>query len=147
MFSVKVYQTSRQNNLDKRKIIKICETAAGFEKKLSGSLDIIIVTSQAMRRLNLKWRGINRDTDVLSFAWRETDDTNSGPLGEIYLCPTKIRQQAQDFSVKISEELARVVVHGLLHLVGYDHGVVKDANKMFKLQEKIVDKICSRLNV
>jgi probable rRNA maturation factor len=144
MFSVEIHQASGRIKLNKNKLIEICRIAAGVEKKLSGSVEVMIVSSQAMRRLNAKWRGVNHDTDVLSFAWRETSQKSIGPLGEVYLSPAKIKQQARDFSVKESEELARVLTHGLLHLVGYDHIKAQAAGKMFKRQEKIVSQICSR---
>lgn len=118
------------------------ETAASFEKKLKGSVEVQIVGDREMRKLNFGFRGKKGVTDVLSFAWQESDFlSRSEILGQIYICFPQIKRQAKQFRVGIREEFYRMLVHGLLHIVGYDHIEEKDANKMFMLQEKILKKI------
>ncbi len=86
-----------------------------------------------MRKLNGVWRGKDRVTDVLSFAFEE------GPVkGEIVLSYAQAVIQAKRMGHSTRDELFFLIVHGLLHLWGHDHETPKDAKKMFPLQERIL---------
>lgn len=86
-----------------------------------------------MRQLNRTWRGKDKVTDVLSFKLDE------GPLkGEILLSYEQAARQAKQMNHSTQDELCFLIVHGVLHLWGYDHEDPKDAKKMFPLQEKIL---------
>lgn len=94
---------------------------------------------RAMRNLNRIHRGFDRPTDVLSFA---TEDAvrgmKTGDRGDIFLCVPYIARQAKHFAVPYREEWVRMLIHGLLHILGYDHARQKDAEKMFDLQERLL---------
>ncbi|HLC69981.1 MAG TPA: rRNA maturation RNase YbeY [Patescibacteria group bacterium] len=114
------------------------------EKMVRGVVEINVVDKKTIKKINREWRGKNQVTDVLSFAWQEGLTTpGSSHLGEIYLCFEKIKEQAKEFKVTAKEEFARMLVHGLLHLVGYDHLKPLDAKKMFKKQEMIIKECLS----
>ena len=86
-----------------------------------------------MRKLNFTWRGKDRLTDVLSF------ELNEGTLkGEILLSYQQAVKQAKEMGHSTRDELCFLIVHGVLHLWGYDHENPKDAQKMFPLQESIL---------
>ncbi len=121
----------------------IIKVAARHEKKITGTVEVSLVGSVAMKELNRIYRGKNSDTDVLSFPWQDDKIVKSTLLGQIYLCHNRIKRQAKDFKVSPKEEMARMFIHGLLHLVGHDHGKPKEAKTMFALQEKILT-ICLR---
>lgn len=123
-----------------RDIDKILALVAKYEKKVKGELEINVVSSPEIKKLNKSCRGINQPTDVLSFAWQEDKKIKTENLGQIYLCYERIMAQAKEHGVPVREEFVRILVHGVLHLVGYDHGKQKEADEMFKLQEKIVAK-------
>lgn len=108
--------------------------------KISGELEINAVGDEKIKQLNKTYGGIGKVTDVLSFAWREDKVVKSGNnfLGQIYICYPQITRQAKKFKVPAKEEFARILIHGILHLLGYDHQEKKDAEKMFKLQEGLV---------
>lgn len=126
----------------RRQIIKIVQSAAKIDDKISGGLEISIIDDRAMRKLNRDYRGVDRTTDVLAFAWREEKSfPNDDYLGQIYISYPRIKRQAGKLEVDIKEEFFRILAHGLLHLVGYDHQDEKMAKKMFARQEKIVAKI------
>ncbi len=75
-----------------------------------------------MRALNSRYRGIEKTTDVLSFPMSEKGSTaESGPLGDIVICVPRTQSQAREYGVSFRAELLRLLVHGLLHLLGYDH--------------------------
>lgn len=122
-----------------RDIDKILALCAKYEKKIKGELEINVVSASEIKQINKRCRGINKPTDVLSFAWREDKKIKTDNLGQIYLCYEKITAQAKEHGAPVREEFVRILVHGVLHLVGYDHCEKKEAEKMFKLQEKIVD--------
>ena len=100
---------------------------------------VIFVGEKRMQTLNRDYHGVDRVTDVLafpsgapSFSKQETE------LGDIFLCFSYIRAQAKQFGVTAEEECARLLAHGALHLLGYNHDSKKHAPIMFRLQEKIV---------
>ncbi len=130
--------------LSAKKITAIATAAAMFEKKIRGQVEISIIGDKRMRRLNRESRGLDRPTDVLSFAWSEGQRIGQlGALGEVYLNYAQIKRQAKRFQVPAVEEAIRMITHGLLHLVGHDHQEDREASRMFALQEKIVTRIRS----
>ena len=119
----------------------VIEKAAQFEKKIAGEVEVVVVGDSRIKALNRRYRKKNKVTDVLSFAWREDKKMPGKMLGQIYICYPQIVRQAKEFKIKIKEELARMLTHGLLHLVGYDHTQIAEEKKMFDLQEKIIKSI------
>jgi probable rRNA maturation factor len=119
-------------------LLKIVEIASKKEKKIKGILEVTVVSEKTIKLLNKKYRGKNKVTDVLSFSLLEGKQVVGPVLGEIYICYKKIINQAKEFVVTPKEEFQRMLVHGMLHLVGYDHIKKNDAIKMFKLQEIII---------
>jgi probable rRNA maturation factor len=113
-----------------------------------GFLSIHCIGDRRMRTLNRRYRGIDRTTDVLSFAIQEgeeffvgTQDDSVLELGDIFISIPQISRQAKRFGISEKEEFTRMLVHGVLHVLGYDHVHPKDAQKMFFLQEKILTDI------
>lgn len=101
-------------------------------------INVVISDTNVMKNLNSKFRKMDQETDVLAFPMGEEI------LGEVWICPPVIRRNAGLFDQPYKEELMRIVVHGILHLAGYDHtgSYTDDGGKkeqMFQIQEKIVD--------
>jgi len=86
-----------------------------LEKK-DAFVNIILCNDAAQRELNKNWRKLDKVTDVLSFVWNEP-----ALLGEIYIAEGQVKKQAPMYGNTYYKELKRVLVHGLLHLCGYDH--------------------------
>ncbi len=100
-------------------------------------LTIVLLSPLAMKKINFAFRKKNKPTDVLSFP---TDRSDS--LGELLLCPTVLAKQAKLHHVSFESETALMMIHGLLHLLGYDHEVSeKDARIMDHLQRKLLQKM------
>ncbi|MBU1613507.1 MAG: rRNA maturation RNase YbeY [bacterium] len=118
--------------------MKTVRIAAKFEKKIKGEVEINTVSDKKIKEINRIYRGKDSVTDVLSFAWKEEEGVNEKSLGQIFISCDKIKRQAKEFGVSANEEFVRMLAHGLLHLVGYDHANKKEEKKMFDLQEKIV---------
>lgn len=120
---------------------KILEFSRHQDNNINSKVEINIIDDAEMKKLNFVWRGKNVTTDVLSFAWGEDKKFRSDLLGQIFISYPQVKRQAQELEVDFKQEFARMLVHGLLHLAGYDHKRAKEAKKMFNLQEKIVKKI------
>ena len=109
-------------------------------------ISVTIVDNETIQEINKTYRGIDRPTDVISFAFLDDDENrdddlhNEGliDLGEIYISLPKAIEQAQDYGHSLERELDFLFVHGLLHLLGYDHMNEEDEKEMFALQETIL---------
>jgi len=100
-------------------------------------LNIIFVSKAKIKKLNSQYRNKNKPTDVLSF-----EDLGNDIWGELILCPEIIEKQAQDSGHSYRKELAYLVLHGLLHLLGYEHEQGGESEKkMFHLQDSIFEQI------
>jgi probable rRNA maturation factor len=100
----------------------------------NAAVSIAAVGEAKMRTLNRKYRGKDKVTDVLSFAYP------GAPLGDLVICIPQVRRQAKSIGRVFKQELALMVVHGVLHLLGHDHETLKEEKRMFRLQHDILIK-------
>lgn len=114
---------------------------AGFvldrERVRSALLSIAFVSRRTIAGMNRRHLGHHGDTDVITFALGRP--TPAAPLvGDIYVAPDVVREQARRWRVPVREELARVVVHGVLHAIGHEHpdGEGREHSRMWKRQER-----------
>jgi probable rRNA maturation factor len=101
----------------------------------SKNLELIITDSKEMQEINFTHRNIDKDTDVLSFPY---EDMPMFPLGSIVICEDYILKNSKEFSHSIDNEFRLLFIHGLLHLLGYNHEV--DNGEMRKKEEEIINK-------
>lgn len=103
-------------------------------------LNLVLVDEAEMTDLHVKWMGEPGPTDVLSFPMDEVRPGSKeiAILGDIVLCPSIAQAQATSAGHAFEHELAILSVHGLLHIVGYDHATQVDEREMFALQESLV---------
>ncbi len=100
-------------------------------------MSLTIGRDELMRELNLKYRSVPGTTDVLSFPFREGENFISPPdgvlyLGEVIISYPQAKKQAREYGHSFQRELSWLIVHGVLHLLGYDHG-----DEMSALEERI----------
>ncbi len=110
-------------------------------------IDVSLVDDETIHQINRDYRNVDRVTDVISFAFN--DDKNPADiilnpevprmLGEILICLPQAKRQAEQIGNTIERELSFLFVHGLLHLLGYDHMKPEDEAIMFPLQDKILE--------
>ena len=113
-------------------------------------LGLHLVTSERSQELNKQYRQKDKPTDVLSFPLDEhgLEKYDILPLGDIFICLEVAQQQADENKIPLNQELARLAVHGFLHLLGYDHELSSsDEKKMIDLQEEILQIIFKHLNI
>ena len=128
---------------DKYVKLVIVTVLSNFPKYKNSGLSINLVGEKRIQTLNKLYRNKDSVTDVLAFALQDikTPVDNLQDLGDVFICIPQIKRQAREFKVSEKEEFTRILVHGVLHLLGLDHLKERDAKKMFYLQEKIVFKI------
>ena len=110
-------------------------------------LSVLLVDAESMSALHERWMGEPGPTDVLAFPMDELDtargpeETEPGPalLGDVVLCPEVARRQAAHAGHSLGDELHMLCVHGVLHLLGYDHGEPDEEREMFGLQARLLD--------
>lgn len=103
-------------------------------------LSIVIGNNSEIHQLNREYRHIDAPTDVLSFFYDIVDpETNTRYLGDIIISGEKVFEQAQQAEHSPQLEICTLVVHGILHLFGYDHEEQADEAAMFQLQNKIIE--------
>ncbi len=105
--------------------------------------NVIIVNNDYIHKLNKEYRNIDRETDVITFALE--DDKTFNPdiriLGDVYISIEKAKSQSEEYGHSLLRELSFLAVHGMLHLLGYDHMKKEDERVMFQLQEDILDEM------
>ncbi len=114
-------------------------TLKSTETVENADVGIVIGDDDLLKELNLKYRNTDAPTDVLSFPSGEVDpDTSSLYLGDVVISLPRAREQASAEGHPLAEELQLLVVHGALHLLGYDHEEPKDKKKMWATQDAIL---------
>ena len=111
------------------------------EKVKNATFSIVFVDNEKIQQLNKNYRNIDRVTDVISFAFEDNAKivyNNMRFLGEIFICIPRMIEQAKEYGHSEVRELSFLTVHGLLHLLGYDHMKKDDEKIMFELQEVIL---------
>ncbi len=108
-------------------------------------LSILLVDSAAMEQLHIQWMDEPGPTDVLAFPMdelrpgrEEEPEPEPGLLGDVVLCPEVAEQQARQAGHSTEEELHLLCTHGILHLLGYDHGTPEEERQMFGLQNELL---------
>jgi rRNA maturation RNase YbeY len=135
--AVTVYAKVKKRILSNSQYTKILEFVLASLGKRRADISVHTIGDARMRTLNRLHRGKDKTTDVLSFP---TEDPMFEDVGDIFISLPQIRRQAKRFGVTIKEECVRMLVHGTLHLFGYDHVTKKQAAEMFSLQEELVEK-------
>ena len=120
----------------------LIEYVLKYKKLKNVIFNVIFVDNKTIHKINKEYRGIDRETDVISFALEDNKDIDFSfgrLLGDIYISADKMKKQAQEYGHSEKREMAFLTVHGLLHLLGYDHMTKEDEEVMFKEQELILN--------
>jgi len=114
-------------------------------KQERAELSIALVGDQEMRPLNAKYRRKNRTTDVLSFFVTDRPKAAPALLGDVIISVEQARRQAKAGQQTLNVEMATLLIHGVLHLLGYDHErSERQAKRMFALERKLFACLCER---
>lgn len=129
------------------KLLALLQTAAAMEELSEGEISVTFVNDEEIQELNRTYRDKNQPTDVLSFPMYEADQVEIETfedepllLGDIIISVPKAKEQAEEYNHSFERELGFLLVHGFLHLLGYDHGDEGAEKEMFSRQEEILTK-------
>lgn len=119
----------------------VIERTLKKEKVKNSLCSIIFVDEKEIQEINREYRGIDKVTDVISFAFEDNECVPDSirMLGDIYICIPRMKEQAKAYLHSEKRELSFLVVHGLLHLLGYDHMNAEEESEMFNRQEEILN--------
>ncbi|QSO46104.1 rRNA maturation RNase YbeY [Alicyclobacillus mengziensis] len=135
-------------NIDAPFVLRVL-SAAQAQLNVTGEVSVSLVTDEEIHELNQTYRNVDRPTDVLSFALREGDDDGFAdfeeldlePLGDIVISvPTALRQ-AEEYGHSPEREIGFLLVHGFLHLLGYDHQDEPAEAEMTRIQEQVLEEV------
>lgn len=118
----------------------ICKTLEEEGFSSVAEVSVSLVSREEIRRLNRTFRGVDRETDVLSFPLEEEESLCGSVtyLGDVIVCPFVIASQSGDFGTTYRQEFCLMVIHSVLHLLGWDHVDEEEKKRMFAKQEKIL---------
>jgi probable rRNA maturation factor len=126
--------------LARARVAALARATLRAERVTEALISIAFVTRAAIARLNRRYLGHGGPTDVIAFAFGD-------PLvGDVYICPDVARRNARALGVGVREELARLVIHGVLHVIGHDHpeSDARMASPMWRRQETILRRLMAR---
>lgn len=142
--SVSIYVCARDVRvaLAAARVEAVARAALASERVRDAMLSITFLSNAAIARLNAKHLGHRGATDVISFGFRDAGK-GSAVIGDIYIAPAVARANALEHGVPVREELARLVVHGTLHVLGYDHpeADARTTSPMWKRQERVLARV------
>lgn len=134
--SIKIFYDETKFRLNGgRKIVKLIKKIISDEKKIPGDVNFIITNDEHVRKINISFLKHDYNTDVITF------DYNTGSVinGEVYLSLDTVKHNSIKYNVGLNDEITRVIIHGVLHLVGYDDKTAEERRDMKKMEDFWLD--------
>lgn len=119
-------------------IISTAETILRHAEQHRGELSVMLVNDRAMRKLNALYRGKDQPTDVLSFPQAPLQGSSEQLIGDVVISLQTATQQAKDRKSTLHGEIVRLLVHGILHLLGYDHERSPHEARRMRAKERMI---------
>jgi probable rRNA maturation factor len=142
---VEIVQRGAGKKLPSRKIKKIALKILELVAEKNTELSLALIGNTEMRRLNAKYRKKNYPTDVLSFPVDGIVPKETRLLGDVIISVEKAAEQAEDRGHSFELELITLLIHGVVHLLGYDHErSAKEARAMARVEKRIYRQLCER---
>ena len=143
MNKIEIFNQTEEKIKELDTVEKVLYSAMEKEHLENTSFNLIIVDNNYIHGLNKNYRGIDRETDVITFALEDEDTViipdNERILGDIYISLDKARAQAEEYGHSFLRELSFLAVHGFYHLLGYDHQTKEEEKVMFAKQEEVLN--------
>ena len=146
MKNIEVFNETTEE-IDIEEIKKLTDYLVKYMNVENAQFNVIFINNEKIREINKSYRGIDRETDVISFALEDEKTIrveNERILGDIYISVEKAKMQAEEYGHSFKREICFLTTHGFLHLLGYDHMKKEDEEVMFKIQDLIIDQVVKR---
>ena len=144
-FQIEINQSSlpKKSRLSEVWVKKVVRLVTDYLKYSEGAVSIALVTKPKIHEANRIYRGKDRPTDVLSFKYEEVKNSGTNDLywGEVVVSPAMARLNIPEFGLPYKKEIARLLIHVMLHLAGYDHIKPNEAKVMFGITDKLLEKV------
>jgi len=138
--NIVVSNLNKKHRIDEKFIEKIVAIILKILKKSSNTkLEIVFLSDNVIKPLNKRYKGANCATDVLSF--------DLGSCGQILISSDMALRNSRVFNTPLEKELVLYVIHGILHLLGYDDEKPKDRSRMFRKQDSILEMLCAKISL
>lgn len=128
----------RSWGIPSRQLERFASCALRSLGRATADVTIVLAGSRTSQRLNRRYRGQRRPTNVLAFPLQGSGNRPLKLLGELYLCVPVIRAEARRFGLTQDQHLTRLVAHGLLHLIGHDHRTRSGQRRMERLERRLI---------
>lgn len=141
LISQKGKVTGDVKGLERLTTQRLREFAHALKLNQNHELSVVLCDSAAIRRINRRWRGKDKATDVLSFPQQAIiagKPPQAGPLGDIIIALPVARRAARELGLEFADHFSHLLLHGLLHLLGYDHVRERDARVMESLERRML---------
>lgn len=139
---VEIFNQTNEKIEELTEVKRVLDYAIKKEKLDSVEFNVIIVDNNYIHKLNKTYRGIDRETDVITFALEDdkkvVNASSHRVLGDIYISLDKAKLQAKEYHHSFLREICFLAVHGFYHLLGYDHMEESEAKIMFSKQEEVL---------
>lgn len=142
MNNFEIYNETEEQIEELTGLKDLLDYALNYMKIDNAEFNVIIIDNEKIHEINREYRGVDRPTDVITFALEDHKDIEFEDirlLGDVYISIEKARSQAEEYGHSLKREISFLTIHGLLHLLGYDHMEEKEEKEMFKLQNEILD--------
>lgn len=142
MNNFEIYNETEEQIEELNGLKDLLDYALNYMKIDNAEFNVIIIDNEKIHEINREYRGVDRPTDVITFALEDHKDIEFEDirlLGDVYISIEKARSQAEEYGHSLKREISFLTIHGLLHLLGYDHMEEKEEKEMFKLQNEILD--------
>jgi len=142
---VEIVRRGAGKQFPSRRLKKVALTVLGLVEQENVELSLALVGNAEMQKLNAKYRRMNHPTDVLSFPMEEKLLQETRLLGDVIISVEQAAEQARERRRTLDQEMTTLLIHGIVHLLGYDHErSAKDARIMRRLEKKILGQLCER---
>ena len=142
---VEIVRRGAGKQFPSRRLKKVALTVLGLVEQENVELSLALVGNAEMQKLNAKYRRMNHPTDVLSFPMEEKLLQETRLLGDVIISVEQAAEQARERRRTLDEEMTTLLIHGIVHLLGYDHErSERQAKVMFALERKLHARLCER---